>query len=289
MVLIIFPLYTNVKPIMKNIAFNIPGAGGYSISCDISFPEKPANEIVLFAHGFKGFKDWGTHHLVASYFAERGLAFCKFNFSHNGIKDVGSDYFDDLEAFASNTFTKELFDLHQVITYIKSGTDFNAPEKIYLIGHSLGGGISIIQTAEDSRIDKLITWASVDNFRKLWTPEAELYWRKHKVLSFPNSRTNQEMPINVTLLEDLDFYKDRLDVARAAARINKPWLIIHGDQDTTVLADHAQNLKNCNAQATLTLITGADHVFNARHPWTESGLPDALKQVCEICVEFLKR
>ena len=36
---------------------------------------------VIFIHGFKGFKDWGTFNILSEYFAGKGFVFVKFNFS----------------------------------------------------------------------------------------------------------------------------------------------------------------------------------------------------------------
>ncbi len=36
--------------------------------------------LVVFAHGYKGFKDWGAWHLVAQAFAEAGFDFLKLYF-----------------------------------------------------------------------------------------------------------------------------------------------------------------------------------------------------------------
>ena len=38
--------------------------------------------IIIFSHGFKGFKDWGTFNLMAEKFANNNLFFLKLNFSH---------------------------------------------------------------------------------------------------------------------------------------------------------------------------------------------------------------
>ena len=40
--------------------------------------------LVIFCHGYKGFKDWGAWNLVAETFAKSECFFVKFNFSHNG-------------------------------------------------------------------------------------------------------------------------------------------------------------------------------------------------------------
>jgi hypothetical protein len=63
--------------------------------------------ILVFAHGFKGFKDWGHWQKIAESFAAACFAFLKFNFSHNGTNPNNPAEFSDLEAFGQNNFSKE--------------------------------------------------------------------------------------------------------------------------------------------------------------------------------------
>lgn len=269
--------------------YSIPGASDKSIHIDLTCCDRQkSGPLVIFVHGFKGFKNWGTHSLVAEYFAEQGLNFLKFNFSHNGISVANSDQFDDLNGFAKNTISKELRDLNEIICFSFSGKEFAAPTHIYLIGHSLGGGISIIQTAENKAVDKLVTWASVTSFRNLWTPEQEETWKENKVLYFPNSRTNQQMPIYSTLLDDLERHFERLDIFSSARKITQPWLIIHGDQDSAVDYNLAIALHAQQTSSKLLRIRDGDHVFGAKHPWSENSLPAPLKFVCDATIAFLK-
>lgn len=51
-------------------------------------------------------------------------------------------------------------------------------QKIILMGHSRGGGISIIKTFEDERINGLITLASVDTLDRFPKNEAFEKWEK---------------------------------------------------------------------------------------------------------------
>src|SRR5260221_9862865 len=89
---------------------------------DLTFDTaQPNAPLVIFAHGFKGFKDWGTHNLVARYFAANGFRFLKFNFSHNGTTPDHPIDFADLIAFSDNTFTIELEDLKYVIDFACNG------------------------------------------------------------------------------------------------------------------------------------------------------------------------
>ena len=124
------------------------------VTGDITFPEKPSYKVAVFIHGFKGFKDWGAHNLVADYFALNAINYVKFNFSLSGVNHDNPTDITEMELFAANTPSIELLDLEQVIDFV---TDkFDKPE-ITLIGHSRGGGISILTAAKDKRIHKLIT------------------------------------------------------------------------------------------------------------------------------------
>ena len=92
---------------LQNI--QIKGKHGLPILLDLNYiqtnTEKP---LVVFCHGYKGFKDWGPWNLVAKNFADAGFVFAKFNFSHNGGTVEQPIDFPDLEAFGQNNFIKEL-------------------------------------------------------------------------------------------------------------------------------------------------------------------------------------
>jgi len=69
---------------MKIEKSQIPGSDNKAILIDYILNDQVENApMIIFVHGFKGFKDWGTHHLVADYFSNNGFNFLKFNFSHN--------------------------------------------------------------------------------------------------------------------------------------------------------------------------------------------------------------
>lgn len=270
-------------------SFTIEGAAGKTILMDLHFKrEQEANPLVIFVHGFKGFKDWGAYNLVAQYFVNHGFRFLKFNFSHNGTSIESPTEITDLGAFGDNTFSKEFFDLDQVISYSKSGKDFPAAETLNIIGHSRGGGTVIAQSAKDSRINKLITWAAISDFRSLWKKEDEKEWRSKGVIFNFNTRTKQYTPLKIDLLNDLEKHAKEYDILQAAQRINKPWLIIHGDQDVNVLVGEAMKLKENCPNAELFIVPYANHVFGASHPFIKNELPLELHLACEKSVEFLR-
>lgn len=274
---------------IKKETFTLPGAKGRGMLADLTYDDaNKAAPLVIFAHGFKGFKDWGTHNLLAKYFAENGFRFLKFNFSHNGTTPDNPVDFTDLIAFADNTFSIELEDLGTIIDFACNGPSMPRANSVYLMGHSMGGGISIIKAAEDKRVKKLVTLASVASFRNLWPKQAEEQWRLQGIMYIYNSRTQQQMPLKSSLLDDLDQHPLRLDILAKAVAVNCPWLIMHGDADTTVNVSHAKELKKAQPQAKLIVVKDGDHTFGGVHPYAKESLPPHLAMFSEEAVAFFK-
>ncbi len=275
---------------IKKQYFNIPGAKGRSMLMDLTFDDALKKApLVIFAHGFKGFKDWGSHNLVADYFAENGFRFLKFNFSHNGTTTDNPIDFADLIAFSDNTFTMELDDLNTVIDFVCGGSGIPVAPWVYLIGHSMGGGISIIKTAEDERVKKLVTMASISGFKNLWPREIEEQWRLQGITYMLNKRTGQQLPLKVSLLNDLDKHPARLNILAKAAQVKQPWLIVHGDEDPTVPLAHAEEIKAAQPHAEFLIVHGADHTFGSSHPYLNDTLPPFLLEFCKQAIAFFKK
>jgi pimeloyl-ACP methyl ester carboxylesterase len=245
--------------------------------------------VIIFSHGFKGFKDWGHFPLVARWFAAQGFAFVRFNFSHNGTTPEEPADFANLDNFGKNNFSIELHDLDDVINWVEANSDEHQfdKEKIYLIGHSRGGGISIIKASEDVRIKKIATWASVADFESRMKVDGFEEWKKTGVTYIPNARTNQNMPLYFQFYEDLDRNRERLLIKKAAKKLNKPFLIVHGTEDDTVSINEANALHQWVAGSRLCLIENADHAFNATHPYTAQELNEHILKKLKVSLEFL--
>jgi len=249
--------------------------------------------VVVFAHGFKGFKDWGHFNKMMEAFIEAGFVFVKFNFSHNGGTVEQPIDFPDLEAFGQNNYTKELDDLNTVIDWVETNT--NVPEKeinkqeIYLIGHSRGGGVSVIAAKEDARIKRLITWAAVSDLINRLPKEQLNQWKTDGVIYIPNGRTNQQMPMYYQFVEEVYANMERFNIKKAAQNIEIPQLIIHGTNDEAVQLHEAECLKSWNPTAELLIVNGGTHTFGASHPFKECVFPQDFKQVLEASIQFLKK
>lgn len=225
------------------------------------------------------------------HFVEAGFVFVKFNFSHNGTTPQKPDEFADLEAFGHNNFTIELDDLGAVMDWALTADELKQvvdAQQLYLLGHSRGGGISLLKAAEDSRVKKLVTWAAIAEFGHFWSEEIMQQWKADGVLMVPNSRTGQQMPMYYQQYENFYANQQRLDIPVAAARLNIPYLIVHADDDPIVKMEAAKRLAGLAKQAQTMFLPKGGHTFNARHPWTENNLPEPADRVVNKTIAFLK-
>jgi pimeloyl-ACP methyl ester carboxylesterase len=274
--------------IQKKLNIIIEGKHGKPILADVYYKASgAAKPVVVFSHGFKGFKDWGCWHLIAEEFAKQGFVFLKFNFSHNGTRPGKTMEFADLEAFGNNNFTKELDDLGSVLDWLESSKELKEEinfSDLFLIGHSRGGGISIIKAKEDARVKKLATWASVANFERLFPANID-EWRMNGEVFSLNSRTGQKMPLYYQLYENFIRNKERLNIVEAAAQLAIPVFIIHGSLDEAVPPRHAQQLQECIKNAEVLMIEGGGHTFGMKHPCSDQ-LPREAAAMAERTIAF---
>tara|TARA_B100000809_G_scaffold266332_1_gene328544 strand:+ start:2326 stop:3177 length:852 start_codon:yes stop_codon:yes gene_type:complete len=248
--------------------------------------------IVIFCHGYKGYKDWGAWNLVAERFAEEGYFFLKFNFSHNGGTVQNPIDFPDLEAFAQNNFSKELGDLETVINFISSTNNFENElnsNAISLIAHSRGAGIILIKATEESKIKNVITWAGVSDFKARFQVGSSHFndWKEKGITYIENSRTKQKMPHYFQFFQDFTANENRLTIKLAVQKLNIPFLILQGSDDSTVIEAEARRMHKWNPKSKLEIIENGDHSFGTKHPWKESELPKNLQDVVEKSIYFL--
>jgi len=272
----------------------IHGANDYPIAIDVVLDTAIPAPVVIYAHGFNGFKDWGNMDIMAERFAAAGFVFVKFNFSHNGTSVQEPEEFVNLEAFGNNNYSKQLEDLDKVIAWVANNEEPFAPllqtNQIYLIGHSMGGGMSILKAANDPRIKKLITWAAISVCKTpwgSWSPETIAEWKATGVAFYHNGRTGQQMPLYYQLYEDYEKHAPDLDIVQAMASLQIPVLICHGTSDTAVSVESAILLQSVLPTAQL-FLTDSDHVFGRKHPWLYDFLPEAMEEVVQRSIGFLK-
>jgi pimeloyl-ACP methyl ester carboxylesterase len=183
--------------------------------------------------------------------------------------------------------------LKDVLNYLLSNenpfkTEINT-NHVTLIGHSRGGGIATIFASEDTRITKLITWASVCDFAKRTATIGDLEtWKKEGVKYVLNGRTKQQMPHKYQFYKDFKVNETRLNIELATKRLKIPHLIVHGDSDTSIPFNEANMLHAWNPKSKLISIENGNHVFGSKHPWENENLPKELNLVVEKSIDFIK-
>src|SRR5690554_21169 len=263
------------------------GANGRESLIDFQEPNDYEYEnLVVFIHGYKGYKDWGAWNLVQSYFVRNGMAFCKFNMSHNGGTTDEPIDFPDLEAFSLNRYSYELADVKHVLDWLSEKVELTN-KRVHLIGHSRGGGIAIL-AANDVRVSSVITWASICDIACRF-PEVETLnnWKERGLYTVKNERTKQDMPHKFVLYEDWVQNKEALNIEAKAKKIKIPTLHLHGDKDDSVSITESEALSSWT-NGKLIIINGANHTFDTYHPYEEKEMPHKLHETCVLSLQFIE-
>lgn len=108
---------------------------------------------VLICHGFVGSRI-GVDRLFVK--AARDMAAHGFNvvrFDYAGCGESEGEY----GAGGMDALLRQTRDVLEHVRNMESG----APGRLILLGHSLGGAVSLLTAARDSRVDGLVLWAPV--------------------------------------------------------------------------------------------------------------------------------
>jgi uncharacterized protein len=264
---------------------------GLPINCSFRPAKRGKNSaLVIFAHGFKGFMNWGGFPYFISRLSESGFSAVSFDFSMNGVSSDTPEEFTRLDLFAKNTISNELDDLNTVIDHfydneVKYKINKN---KICLIGHSRGGAAAILKASEDRRINGLITLAAVASLNR-YTQVQKEKWKENGYIEIPNSRTNQVMRMNISFLEDIEKNSERFDIKNAISRLKIPVLLIHGKEDLAVKYKDALELydNSDRSRTELILLENTGHTFGIEHPF--KGTTQAFEEIVAKVSEYLKQ
>ena len=254
---------------------------------DLSIPKINNGKLIIFIHGYMGYKDWGCWNLVERYFNKLGYSFCKFNMSHNGgTEDNGID-FPDTKAFENNCYSYEVNDLKYVLNWInqKEETTFKS---IHLMGHSRGGAIALLN-ANNDMVDSIITCAAISDIESRFPKGKKLNeWKENKIRFIKNGRTKQELGHSYTQYEDFILNKEKLNIKNACDKTKKPTLIFHGKEDESVNINEGKKIAEW-LNTSLNIIKNTKHTFGASQPWNHDYLPEPLEELCHKTHLFLQK
>lgn len=246
-------------------AFELKGNRGDVIRGDVrSSQDREGQPVLVIAHGFKVFKDWGPYPSIGEQFAKAGFVSVVFNFSHNG---VGRDLhrISDFERFAKNTITQEVGDLGRVIDAVVEGRMPLGPadkRSVAVVGHSRGAGVAIVRAWKDRRIRAVAAWSAVSTFDR-WTERQKQEWRERGYLSLVGPKLKPTFRMGVEFLDDLDRNRQRLDIEKAVSELHVPLLLVYGKQDLVTPVAEAEKLyaKSDRTKTELVIVENTGHML----------------------------
>ena len=198
--------------------------------------------LVILGHGVTGNKDRPLLVGVAKALAKLGIPALRVSFAGND-KSEGS--------FENVTIHSESDDLIDIIDHVGNG------RKIVYAGHSMGGAVGVLTTAVNpDRIQFLVSLAGMVDTKGFFErefgnvlPGEGLLWDK------------PECPLSQAAWKDAT--ETVGSTLEQAAKVNQPWLLIHGMEDDLVPASdsrHAAAAATCKRK--LIEIPGDGHLFS---------------------------
>jgi pimeloyl-ACP methyl ester carboxylesterase len=259
--------------------FRIESTEGLPIRGNLEIPER-ARALVVVAHGFKGFKDWGFFPWLAERLCDFRFGVCRFNMSRSGIGD-DPETFGRLDLFEHDSYSTQVDDLVSVARYAQD----RAPElPLFLLGHSRGGGVAILAASRLDFVQGIVTWSAISHANR-WDDATVRQWRTDGFMDAVNARTGQTMRMSTRIVDDYEENRAQLDILAAARGLTAPLLVVHGERDESVPVSEAQAIHAAAPDATLAIIHNASHTYNAIHPLIH--VPQQLSMAAMITARFV--
>ncbi|KAF6573929.1 alpha/beta hydrolase family protein [Paenibacillus sp. SEL3] len=235
------------------------------------FPSKnTAKSLLIIAHGYKGFKDWGMFPYIAEALSMDNHV-VTFNFSHNGIGE-DLENFTELEKFARNTYSREQEDLELLLSNLRARHEFRELP-LFLLGHSRGAGSCFVYALDHpGEIAGVISWNGVTDLDLFTLPQKEEMRAKGRSY-VENARTGQQLPLDAIILEDLEQNRQRFAIVDRLANSQLPAVLIQGTEDSKRLREGSALLTSVRPDIEWVQIQGGNHTFNTVHPFQGGSLP----------------
>lgn len=271
---------------MRNTEFCLEGREGRELWGTLTVPGKILYPPIVMAHGALGFKDWSFFPWLADFFAGEGFPVVRFNFSGSGMGGETDGPFRQPQAFQDDTISRQVEDLRDIVQCVTGGKlepDLPAPDSVLFWGHSRGGAVCILAAGTLPAVQGAATWATISRVNR-YLYDAKQAWRKQGFFAQESSRTGQVLRYSTTFLDDVEKWGREGDLPTYFHNLNIPVLLLHGSEDSSVPPEESESLAAVNAGAQLAILAGANHKFNASHPFTEP--PPVLLEAARRTAEF---
>ncbi|GAK52279.1 dihydrolipoamide S-acetyltransferase [Candidatus Moduliflexus flocculans] len=213
---------------------------------------------IVFCHGGTSIgRKLAIYVIAARQLAERGYVVLTFDFRGFGESDDPPHDSSVANAVSDLDFTQ---DISAALTYL-SGVNYVDPARLFLIGHSFGGGVVLPASVKDERIRKTVSISPPRNTQRLQ------YAKDALDPMYPTRRLSADMGIDPPIAPEIFYPHLREYTAEEILRYpnHVPLLLIDGSkesvQDRHFLKTVATLLHEPKKYVT---IQGADHYYGTR-------------------------
>jgi pimeloyl-ACP methyl ester carboxylesterase len=273
--------------------WTIPSESGEPLRVSSHTPAAPPRAHAVFAHGLKGFKDYGFIPVLSELLArEANIAVHRFNFSHSGIAEDAAT-FQRPDLFERDTWRLQARDTLAMMRAVRDRFDDPA---IVLMGHSRGGASTLLATAECFERglpapSVVVTLSAPASLNRISEKDLAAF-HAQGWFEMPSSRTGQTLRVGQAWLQEQLEDPDWHDLIARGESIDCPALIAHGRSDTTVAHADAKILADAIPGAESAVLEGANHVWNTPNPAPHNAADDpspALRALTRRIADFLNR
>lgn len=232
------------RPKTEEITFI--GSNGHELTGVLHRPPQRATGSVLMAHCFSCSKDLHTMTRLANALSDAGLAAFRFDFT--GLGDSGGD-------FAKKTLSGNVTDVvRAATTLVEMGFG-----PCGLLGHSLGGAAVLLASQKLKTVRSVVTIAApadANHVRHLFADgEDEILANGVADVSIGG----RVFSLEAAFLHDIETH----DVLDAVRGLERPYMVLHAEDDTTVPMTDAERLYEAAAgEKKLTRMATGGHLFS---------------------------
>lgn len=244
---------------------------GLKLAAVINFPDKNKQyPAIIILHGFTGYKEEAHLEELAKTLANNGFTAIRFDCSGSGESEgtfekdyLVSNYLDDIKS---------------VFNYVRN-LKFVNKSKIGIVGHSMGGMLSVIFAAMHPEIKICVPISPTTTMTAgNWIKEVIGEWRETGWFDKELSRDGSQIRIPFSFIEDAN----KFDAVNYVSKLHCSLLMIVGLTDDTVSPEDSKKIfKIANKPKELIEIKGMGHDYK-KHP-------KVIKIVNEKILNFIRK
>jgi len=260
--------------------------GDVKLYGELYIPDKVPADALLICHGMnaRGFHLLKIYNQLAEKACENGFVSLVFDFRGVGKSSGKFDY-----------GLGEQKDVECALNYLASRPEV-APNCLFIVGHSLGGAVSLYAIQKEKRVKGLALWSTPKNHDysvKKFILNTKGRFGLYQFLIF----SKIDRLFDVSKLFKLEVYGIKLrlkEIERKLMKLNEcnavssihgiPLLIVVGNCDNIVGVDEAETIyKAANEPKFLLIIDGADHVYKGKEHEIIAKTIEWMKQISKKC------